>query len=182
MKGSVKNRTQDMVYIALFSVVIAVCAWIVIPMAIPFTLQTFAVFLTVAVLGGKRGVLAVLLYLLLGAIGIPVFSGFTGGIGILLGHTGGFIMGFLLAALFMWAAERLFGRKSVVLAVSMLIGLLICYVFGSLWYRMVYAPDAEGGMKAVLATCVLPFVLPDLLKIALVFPVRKRIKKAIKID
>ena len=79
-----KIRTYDMAYIAVFTVLIAICSWISIPTAIPFTLQTFAVFLSVSVLGGKRGTMAVLLYVLLGAIGLPVFSGFTGGIGILL--------------------------------------------------------------------------------------------------
>ena len=73
-----RNKTLDMVYIALFAVLIAVCSWISIPTTVPFTLQTFGVFVTVGVLGGKRGSLAVLIYLLLGAIGVPVFAGFTG--------------------------------------------------------------------------------------------------------
>ena len=84
-----RNKTLDMVYIALFAVLIAVCSWISIPTTVPFTLQTFGVFVTVGVLGGKRGSLAVLIYLLLGAIGVPVFAGFTGGMGIMLGNTGG---------------------------------------------------------------------------------------------
>lgn len=74
----------------VFAVLIAICSWISIPMTVPFTLQTFAVFLAVGVLGGKRGSLAVLIYILLGAVGIPVFAGFSGGIGVLLGNTGGY--------------------------------------------------------------------------------------------
>ena len=88
-----KMRTVDMAYIALFAVVMAVCAWISIPAAVPFTLQTFGVFLAVGLLGGKRGTLAVLIYLLLGAVGIPVFAGFNGGLGYMLGATGGYIVG-----------------------------------------------------------------------------------------
>ena len=72
----------------------AVCSWISIPTAIPFTLQTMAVFLAVGLLGGKRGTLAVTAYVLLGAVGAPVFANFSGGIGILLGQTGGYILGF----------------------------------------------------------------------------------------
>lgn len=101
---------------------------------VPFTLQTFGIFLAVGVLGGKRGSLAVLVYLLLGAIGIPVFAGFTGGIGIILGNTGGYMVGFLFSALAMWAMESLLGKKRWVLAFSMLLGLLVCYVCGTTWF------------------------------------------------
>ena len=86
---STKSKTYDMVYIALFAVLIAICSWISIPTVVPFTLQTFAIFLSLAVLGGKRGTCAVIVYVLLGAVGIPVFSGFKGGIGVLLSTTGG---------------------------------------------------------------------------------------------
>jgi len=92
-----KTRTYDMAYIAIFAVLIAICSWISIPMTVPFTLQTFGVFMAVGVLGGKRGSLAVLVYILLGAIGVPVFAGFSGGFGILLNNTGGYIIGFLFS-------------------------------------------------------------------------------------
>ena len=84
-----KTKTYDLAYIAIFAVLIAICSWISIPMTVPFTLQTFGVFMAVGVLGGKRGSLAVLVYILLGAIGVPVFAGFSGGLGILLNNTGG---------------------------------------------------------------------------------------------
>ena len=100
------SKTLDMVYIAVFAVLIAICSWISIPTVVPFTLQTFAIFLSIGILGGKRGTLAVLVYILLGLMGIPVFAGFSGGIGVLAGNTGGYIMGFLLSALVMWAMER----------------------------------------------------------------------------
>ena len=86
------NKTYDLVYISMFTVLIAICSWISIPAAVPFTLQTLGVFLAVGILGGKRGTMAVLVYILLGAIGIPVFAGFSGGIGVLTGTTGGFIV------------------------------------------------------------------------------------------
>ena len=78
---SAKMKTVDMAYIAMFAVMIAVCSWISIPATVPFTMQTFGVFLAVGVLGGKRGTLSVLIYLLLGMVGLPVFAGFSGGIG-----------------------------------------------------------------------------------------------------
>ena len=118
--------TKDIALTALFVAVMAVCSWISIPATVPFTLQTFGVFLSVGLLGGKRGSLAVLVYLLLGAVGLPVFSGFTGGIGHLLGPTGGYIIGFIFSALLMWLAERLFGKSVAVLAVSMIAGLIVC--------------------------------------------------------
>ena len=96
MKQNITVR--DMAYIALMAVVIALCSWISVPAAVPFTMQTFAVFCALLLLGGRRGTFAVALYILLGAFGLPVFSGFRGGIGALLGPTGGYIVGFLLCA------------------------------------------------------------------------------------
>ena len=84
-----KSKTYDLVYIGVFAVLMAVCSWISIPTAVPFTLQTFGVFMAVGVLGGKKGTASVGLYLLLGVLGVPVFAGMTGGIGVLLGTTGG---------------------------------------------------------------------------------------------
>ena len=84
-------RTRDLARAALFAALIAICSWISIPTAVPFTLQTFAVFLALGVLGGKLGTLSVAVYLLLGAVGLPVFAGFQGGLGALLGATGGYL-------------------------------------------------------------------------------------------
>ncbi len=180
MKGA-EHKTLDMVYIALFAVVMAICSWIVIPMAVPFTLQTFGVFLSVLVLGGKRGTFAVFLYILMGSIGLPVFSGFTGGVGVLLGYTGGYIMGFLLISITMWIMERLFGENAPVRWISMVLGLILCYGFGTFWYVAVYARgNGEIGMAAVLSACVFPFIIPDITKMILAMSVRKRLAKVIR--
>ena len=88
-----RQRTRAMVYIAAFAALMAACAWISIPAAVPFTMQTFGVFLALGLLGGRRGTIAVLVYLLLGAMGLPVFAGFMGGFGVLLGTTGGYLAG-----------------------------------------------------------------------------------------
>ena len=94
-----KFSTRDLCFCAIGAALIAVCAWISIPAEVPFTLQTFAIFAVCGLLGGRRGTVSVLVYLLLGAVGLPVFSGFRGGLGALLGTTGGYILGFLALAL-----------------------------------------------------------------------------------
>lgn len=163
-----RGRTYDMAYIGIFAVVIAVCSWISIPAAVPFTLQTFAVFLAVILLGGKRGTMAVLVYILLGAMGIPVFAGFRGGIGVLFNNTGGYIVGFLCSTLIMWAAESLLGGKLWVQAVSMILGLAACYVVGTAWFMLVYIRSTGAvGVMTVLGWCVIPFLIPDMVKIML---------------
>lgn len=176
--GDSANKTQSMVYIAICAVLIAVCSWITIPATIPFTLQTFGVFLTVCLLGGKRGSLSVFIYIVLGLIGIPVFAGVKGGIGVLLGNTGGYIIGFLFSALIMWAMEALLGRKTWVLAASMVIGLIACYAVGTAWFMMVYTSNSgQIGLMTVLGWCVIPFIIPDFIKMALALCVYKQLAK-----
>lgn len=173
-----RSKTYDMVYIAIFAVLMAICSWISIPMEVPFTLQTFGVFIAVGILGGKRGTLSVLVYILLGAVGVPVFAGFSGGIGVLFNTTGGYIIGFLLSALAMWGIVTLFGRKPVVQILFMLVGLVICYAFGTVWFMIVYS-SANGavGLGMVLGWCVIPFIIPDLVKIALAFVVSRKLRQ-----
>lgn len=179
---AVRSKTYDMVYIAVFAVLMAIFSWISIPIDIPFTLQTFGVFLAVGVLGGKRGSLAVLVYVLLGAAGIPVFAGFTGGLGILMGNTGGYIIGFIFSALAMWGMEKVFGRKTWALAASMAAGMIVCYAFGTLWFMAVYARNMGAvGLATVLGWCVIPFIIPDLIKIALALVLSKRLVGIVKI-
>lgn len=182
-KSKLKNsKISDMIYIAISVALMAICAWISIPAPVPFTLQTFGVFVTVGILGGKRGSLAILIYLLLGLIGVPVFSGFGGGIQALLGATGGYIIGFLLSALAMWGMEKLLGKKTWVLALSMVLGLLVCYAFGTIWFMVVYAQNSGAvGLMTALGLCVFPFIIPDIIKIALALVLTKTISHAVKI-
>lgn len=171
-----RNKTLDLIYIGIFAILIAICSWISIPTFVPFTLQTFAVFLTIALLGGKRGTMAIIIYILLGIVGIPVFSGFRGGIGILIGTTGGYILGFLFSGLFIWGMEAFFGKKAWLLAISMFLGLLICYAFGTAWFLFSYAKNAGMiGIGTVLSWCVIPFIIPDIIKLTLAFILSKRL-------
>ena len=176
-----KLNTADMAYIALFAVAIAICSWISVPATVPFTLQTFGVFLAAAVLGGKRGTLAVLVYLALGMAGVPVFAGFQGGMGCLLGSTGGYLIGFLFLALVMWAGERLSGGRRWALALSMALGLLVCYAFGTAWFLVVYARNSGPiGLATALGWCVFPYIIPDLVKLALAVVLSRRVKHFLK--
>ncbi len=175
-----RSKTYDMVYIAVFTVLIAICSWISIPTVVPFTLQTFAVFLTVGVLGGRRGTISIAVYILLGIIGIPVFANFTSGLGILFGSTGGYFFGFLGCSLLMWVMEKLLGKKTWVLAISMVMGMLLCYAIGTAWFMYYYAKNTGAiGLGTVLAWCVIPFIIPDAIKITLALTLSKRLSRFI---
>lgn len=188
------SKLTDMILIGLFAALIAVCAQIQIPAAVPFTLQTFSIFLAVGLLGGKRGTVSVVIYIMLGMVGLPVFAGFKGGIAALLGTTGGYIIGFIFSALLMWVLEKpvssLFGketgadskknifRKMAGLAISMILGLIVCYIFGTAWFVIVYTNTKEPiGIMTALGWCVFPFIIPDLIKIALALVLTLRLRK-----
>ncbi len=173
-------KARDLTLIALFVAVITLCSWISIPTTVPFTFQTFAVFFAVGLLGGKRGTLSVLTYILLGAVGAPVFANFNGGIGILFGSTGGYIFGFLGSAIAIWAVTHCFGEKTGVLAAGMVAGLLVCYAFGTAWFMIVYLRTVGAvSLVTALMWCVIPFVIPDLIKILLALTLIKGIKARI---
>ena len=174
---STRLRTRDLTYIALFAVLMAVCAWITIPMTVPFTLQIFAVFAALATLGGRRGTYAVAVYLLLGAVGLPVGAGFQGGLGWLLGTTGGYIVGFLCIALIYWLITARLGESLPVSIAASVLGLLVCYLFGTAWFMAVYARSTGPvGIMAALGWCVFPYVIPDLLKLVLAVTLSQRVK------
>ena len=177
-----------MAYIGLSAALLAVCAWISIPTTVPFTLQTFGVFCVLSLLGGKRGTLAIVVYVLLGLVGLPVFSGFRGGAGALFGTTGGYILGFILSGLIYLALERFFKscenkkRAALLELCAMVAGLLLCYAFGTMWFMTVYAKNTGAiGLGAALSWCVVPFVLPDAVKLALGFLLGGRLRKILKL-
>ena len=175
--ASSRLRTVDMAYIALFAVLMAVCAWITIPMTVPFTLQIFAVFAALVTLGGRRGTYAVIVYLLLGAVGLPVGAGFQGGLGWLLGTTGGYIVGFLCIALIYWLMTAKLGESLPVVVAACVLGLVVCYAFGTAWFLVVYARNSGPiGLMTALGWCVFPYIIPDLVKLALAVFLSRRVK------
>lgn len=181
MQGSMNVRR--MAYVAMCVVLMAICSWITIPATVPFTLQTFAVFTTCALLGGRLGLYSVCVYILLGAVGLPVFSGFGAGFGVILGPTGGYMLGFVFTALSMWGVEARFGRGNVARVCGMVLGLALCYAFGTAWFMAVYARGGGAvSLGAALSMCVLPFILPDCAKIALATLLSARLRDRLKLQ
>ena len=163
----------------LFSALLAVCAWIALPLGdVAITLQTFGVFLCLGTLGGRRGTTSVFVYLLLGAVGLPVFSGFRGGFGALLSATGGYLTGFLFSALLYWLLTALRGNRPTAQLVAMAAGLLVCYAFGSIWYYTIYL---RGGTAVtagfIIIKCILPYLLPDAAKLLLAWQLSQKLRR-----
>lgn len=173
---------RDLAFMSLMSVIIAVCAWITVPAAVPFTFQTFGIFLTLCLLGGKKGLLSITVYILLGLIGLPVFSGFKGGAGVLFGATGGYIIGFLLIGITFLIITKLFGEKIIPAIAALVIGDILCFAFGTIWYITVYNQKNEAiGLMTALGWCVFPFIIPDCIKLICAVFISKKIKSLIKI-
>ena len=169
-------NVRNMVRCALASALICVCAWPAVPMGdTVFTLQTFAVFLTLFLLGGKWGTAAIVVYLVLGAAGLPVFTGFRGGLGAILGATGGYLTGFLFCGLAYWLLEAVIGREKVRIWL-MIPGMALCYLFGTLWYCFGYLPAGEAAVGFVLLRCVIPYLLPDTVKLVLAWSLARRLR------
>ena len=134
-----RGKTYDMVYIAVFAVVMAICSWISIPATVPFTLQTFGVFLAASDVYKRQ-------------------------------------------ALVMWGMEKVMGRKTWALAVQMVVGLIVCYAFGTAWFMIMYTRSAGPvGLVTVLGWCVFPFIIPDLIKIVVALGLTKSLKKVLPI-
>ncbi len=176
-------KTKQLTFSAMCIALIAICSWISIPFTIPFTLQTFGIFFTVRLLGGKYGSFSILAYILLGAVGLPVFSGFNSGVGALLGVTGGYIIGFFIAGLVMWALDGFWRNHATGYFVSSLIALFACYAFGTVWFMFMYSRSTGAiGMMSVLGMCVFPFILPDIAKILLAAVIAKQVSKVLSLQ
>ncbi len=176
-----RSIARELAQIALTVALIAVCAWTTVPVFfIPFTLQTFAVAFAGALLGWKRGTIAVGVYILMGLIGIPVFSGFKAGAAALFGSTGGYIFGFLfmtvITGLFkLVPVKNKWGRTAIYFG-AMVLGLTACYLFGTVWFMLMY----QCTLAYALNACVTPFLIPDFLKLAIASVLCVRIEKYIK--
>lgn len=187
-KRMAKSAAREICYTAMFVAIITVCAWISIPIGeIPITLQTMGVCLAAALLGWKRGTIATAVYILLGVCGVPVFAGFTGGVAKLVLPTGGYIVGFLFTALIVGAAsdyikiENVWARMAV-LAAAMAVGIAVCYAFGTAWFMVLYARAEKSiTLAGALFLCVVPYLLPDLVKVVFAAALVAKLKKYMKI-
>ena len=172
--------TKELVYTAVFAALMAVCSWISIPATVEFTMQTFAVFAALSFLGGWRALKAIGVYLLLGAVGLPVFAGFNGGLAALLGPTGGYLVGFAAQAVVYALMTKALSDGLRARIIAMAVSLAVLYAFGTAWFVIVYtARTGAVSFMTALGWCVFPFVIPDLAKMALAIALTKRIKALI---
>ena len=186
MSEKVKNtsRAQIIVRIALTIAIMAVSAWISIPIGpVPFTLQCFAVAFAICVLPAKECLASVGGYLVLGAFGVPVFSSMRGGISILAGVTGGFLWGYFigaLAGLAILAAFKKMGKdRTFVACLCACVAYLLCtYFCGTVQFMGV----AGASVQAALAACVIPFVAVDVAKLVAASLVARAVDRAVGIN
>ena len=189
---STKNRAfiYDLVLISVSAALITICSWISIPLGpVPFTLQTLGILAVMLTIGGRRGTIAILVYLALGAVGVPVFAGFKGGIMSFIGPTGGFLIGFVLAALVFWLLEKIILKKLMTTPVkTWIFGMLgfivfeiVMYIVGVIWLMTVYAAQTGPvGLVTVMGWCVFPFIIPDVVKMAVAVLIGERASKLIR--
>ena len=175
--ASSASRTRSIAYVGLTIAVMAVSAWVTVPIGpVPFTLQLFAFAFALLVLRPKECAAAIAGYLALGALGVPVFSGMRGGIGILVGPSGGFLWGFLLGALAAAAVMRLARRRELLADIGGCVALVaVSYACGWLQYMVVMG---VGPLAALLAA-VAPFAVADVLKIAAAVAVARAVRSAL---
>lgn len=168
------SNTAHLVLCGLFAALTAICSYINIPLGftpIPMNLATLAVFLAGGLLGKKYGTISILVYVLMGAVGIPVFAGFQAGIGVLAGPTGGFLLGYIAAAFITGIFMQMARTSHNIL--GMLIGQSVCYFLGALWFMFI----TGTGAGAALLSCIIPFIPGDFVKIAVSFLLIKRLRK-----
>ena len=159
-----KIKTKQMVLIALMTAVTCVLGPLSIPLPfspVPISLTNFAIFLAIFVLGMKNGTISFIIYLLLGAVGVPVFSSFRGGLQVLAGPTGGYLIGFIFLALIMGFALDHFDRKLLHTIIGMIIGMVVCYAFGTVWLAKLLSLSFKEG----LMMGVIPYLPGDAAKI-----------------
>lgn len=167
-----KSNIRQLAICALFAAVTAVLAQIMLPIGpIPFNLAVLGAFLAGLLLTPAWAVCSMGVYIALGCIGVPVFAGFQGGPAVLFGKTGGYVIGYLFIALCAALAVKHVGKLWAV-ALSMAVGLLVCYAFGTLWFMVLTGAD----LVSALGWCVLPFLVPDICKAVCAWAVAKLLR------
>ena len=162
---------QDIATVSMCTALIIISSWISIPFPISFTLQTLAIFIVCLLFDFKISFISVLLYVFMGIVGVPVFSGFNTGFSFIVGPTGGFILSFLLFPFFISTLKR----SSFILAT--VVCTLLCYIIGTLWFCFIYSGSSGMNIISILAICIFPFVIPDTLKVLLACTLCKRLSK-----
>lgn len=168
-----KSSVYTISITAVMTAIICIVAPVSIPVgAIPISFTNFVIFLSVYLLGCKNGCISVAVYILMGLIGLPVFSGFSGGVGVLAGPTGGYIIGYLPMAVIVGKAVERWEKKGIQF-LAMCTGCAVCYVVGTLWFCVLM----KAKVLTALSVCVFPFIPGDLVKIVLAIQVGTKMKK-----
>lgn len=172
------NKTRTLVFCAMFTALTAICSQIAIPLPgdVPLSLATFVVMLSGALLGRFGGAVSMIVYVLLGAVGVPVFAGFRGGLDRVVGPTGGYIIGYIFMALVIGLIVSFLGTRFWASAFAMLTGAVVCYAFGTAWYMI----STGSALWPALLACVIPFLPGDAIKIGLAAVCTARLKRFIR--
>jgi len=176
-------KTKDICHISLFTAIICIVAPLSIPLAftpVPISFANLIIFISAAILGAKKGVISVLLYIFIGAVGIPVFSGFSGGLHKIIGPTGGYIIGYIFCSFIIGFLTEKFENNIFIYAFSMVLGNLVCCLFGTVWLSY----QAHMTFKSALMAGVVPYIIGDAIKIAfactIAYPVKRQLLLYIK--
>lgn len=173
---------RSMVFMAIFAALICIAGPIAVPLPgmVPISLGTFAIYLTGALLGGKRGTISVIVYILLGTVGLPVFTNFMGGFAKVLGPTGGYIIGYIPLVLLTGIFADMPSKKRWTMPVGMVLGTVVMYSIGTVWFMILNGVN----LTTALVNCVLPFLIGDSIKIALTtmiaIPLKSRLNAIIQ--
>lgn len=173
-----QTNIRKISYCAIFAALTAILSQIAIPMVpVPINLAMLSVFVAGALLGPAKATASQGVYVLLGAIGVPVFSSFSGGIGVIVGPTGGYIVGYVAAAFVIGIIVK-YTKKSMLSSIfAMIAGLAVCYVLGTAWFMY----NTSTGLALSLTYCVIPFLIGDALKIILASLLVNRLRKVVKL-
>ncbi len=168
-----QEKIRNITFVALFVAIISVVSQIAIPTTstVPITIQIFVIAFTGYFLGPKRGIIAIFLYIMLGALGAPVFAGFKGGFYALLGPSGGFVWGFIIIVIFC----AIFAKTRLAIPAG-IIGTIICHILGAFQYSFVAGVDFFASFLLVS----LPYLLKDIILLPLAYLLYKKLKRIIK--
>ncbi|MEG1254586.1 biotin transporter BioY [Clostridium sp.] len=173
-----KIKTKEIIFCALFAALTAILSQISIPLPftpVPINLATVSVCLGAGLLGSRLGAISQVVYVIIGAIGVPVFANFTAGLGTVVGPTGGYIIGYIVATILIGVIIKRFGENLHTYMVAMGIGILGCYTIGTAWFMYI----TKTGLFEALIMCVVPFLIGDMLKVVLSAFLVKRLKRFI---
>ena len=170
------GRTKNIVLCGLMAAITGVCSQLIIPLPmVPINLALLAVLLSGSLLGTKYGSIAMCVYVMMAAVGVPVMAGFTGGFGALLGKTGGYVIGYIFCAMITGALSNRWGTGFWPLCLAMGVGVVVNYAFGTAWFMVVTRVD----VLTTLMYCVVPFIIGDVLKVGVACLITRKLKHRI---